>query len=123
MKIASGLCVLLFAPASGVFARAQQKLEPEEAKAHVGEQATVCGSVRDVHYAEHTKGNPTLIYLDRSYPGEVFMILIAGRDRPKFGDPERKYTAKRVCVGGVIGVYDGVPIITAHGPGVIKVQE
>ena len=123
MKIASGLCVLLFALLSGVLVCAQQKLEPEEAKAHVGEQATVCGSVRDVHYAEHTKGKPTLIYLDRSYPGEVFVILIVGRDRSKFGDPERKYAAKRVCVTGVISVYDGVPIIAAHDPGVIKVQE
>ena len=123
MKIASGFCVLLFELVSGVLVCAQQKLEPEEAKSHVGEQATVCGSVRDVHYAEHTKGKPTLIYLDRSYPGEVFAILIAGRDRPKLGDPERRYSAKRVCVTGMIATYNDVPAITARNPEAIKVQE
>jgi hypothetical protein len=98
---------------------AQQKLTTAEANAHVGEQATVCGLVASTHHAATSRGQPTFINLDKPYPNEVFTILIWGSDRPKFGNPEQKYSGKHVCVTGTIGSYRGVPEIIAHDPGVL----
>jgi len=88
MRSASGLLVLIFALGSAVSSFAEQRLTATQAKAHVGEQATVCGSVAGVHYATRSKGEPTFINLDKPYPDQIFTILIWGSDRPKFGNPE-----------------------------------
>jgi hypothetical protein len=59
-----------------------------EAKSHIGERATVCGNVVSIHYATRSKGSPTFLNLDESYPKQIVTILIWGNDRPNFGDPE-----------------------------------
>jgi len=70
----------------------QEKLSATEAKNHVGEKATVCGTVASARYAESTKGQPTFLNLDKPYPHHIFTILIWGSDRRTF--------EKRVCVTG-----------------------
>lgn len=122
MRIASGLLVLILVLCSAVCSFAQQRLTATEAKAHVGEQATVCGSVTGVHYATRSKGEPTFINLDKPYPDQVFTILIWGSDRPKFGNPEKKYSRARVCATGTISIFRDVPEIVAHDPAAIKLQ-
>jgi hypothetical protein len=69
---------------------AQQKLSANAAKNHVGETATVCGSVVSTRYAASTKGQPTFLNLDKPYPNQVFTVLIWG-SRSKFGTPESEY--------------------------------
>jgi hypothetical protein len=59
-------------------------LTAEEAKAHIGENATVCGIVAGVHYAATSKGQPTFVNLDKPYPDQPFTILIWGDDLAKF---------------------------------------
>ena len=44
--------------------RAEQRLSPIEARAHVGEHATVCGTVASGHYAMRSGGRPTFLNLD-----------------------------------------------------------
>ena len=122
MRSTSGLLVLMCALCCGVHSSAQQKLTSAEATAHVGEHATVCGSVASVHYATRSKGEPTFINLDKPYPNQIFTILIWGNDRPKFGDPEQKYSGKHVCATGMITVFREVPEIVAHDPAAIKLQ-
>ena len=93
-----------------------------EAKNHVGEKATVCGQVAGARYATRSHGNPTFINLDQAYPNQIFTIVIWGEDRPKFGDPERRYSGKHLCVTGLITLYRGTAETTAHEPSQITVQ-
>lgn len=98
-------------------------LAAEQAKDHVGENATVCGKVVDSHYASRSRGQPTFLNVDKRYPNQIFTIVIWGSDRPKFGDPEAKYGDKEVCVTGKITNYRGVPETTANDPGQIELSK
>jgi DNA/RNA endonuclease YhcR with UshA esterase domain len=111
---------LLFATVVVSIASAQQKLLPSEAKAHIGEPATVCGTVVSSRFAASTKGQPTFLNLDKPYPSHVFTVLIWGESRSKFGSPETEYKDKRVCVTGTITEYRGVPEIVVDDPKQIK---
>ena len=91
-------------------------LTPQQAGAHVGEVATVCGSVASAKYSARTKGQPTFLNLDRPYPQHIFTIVIWGSDRPKFGTPEVALAGKSICVNGTIKAYRGSPEIVATDP-------
>jgi hypothetical protein len=97
-------------------------LPAEQAKDHVGETATVCGQVASVHYAYKTGGHPTFLNLDAPYPRQIFTVVIWGRDRPKFGAPEKRYLNKHICAKGSIRVFRGQPEIIAQSPKQIKEQ-
>jgi len=101
---------------------AQKRLGTAEAKAHIGEVATVCGSVVSTHYATSTKGRPTFLNLDKPYPNQIFTILIWGSERAKFGTPEINYKDRRVCVTGTIAEYRGLPEVVADDPKQIAVE-
>jgi hypothetical protein len=94
-----------------------------EAKNHVGETATVCGRVASTHFAEKVKGLPTFMNLDMPYPKQIFTIVIWGTDRPKFGNPERTYRDKNVCVSGKITIHLGKPQIIPSKPSQIQIQK
>jgi hypothetical protein len=98
-------------------------LTAAEAKNHVGETATVCGRVASIHFAEKAKGLPTFMNLDMPYPQQIFTIVIWGTDRPKFGNPERTYRNKNVCVSGKITSHRGTPEIVITTPGQIQIQK
>ena len=93
-----------------------QSYTTEEAIAHLGERATVCGTVYGGYYARHSRGKPTFLNLDGNYPHQKFTLVIWGRDRYKFHSPERELKGQRVCADGVIGVYRGVPQIVLKSP-------
>jgi hypothetical protein len=114
--------LICLATASVLFAQSRN-LTSTEAKNHIGERATVCGSVVSTHYAARTKGSPTFLNLDEPYPKQIFTILIWGSDRSKFGDPEAKYGNKNVCVTGLIKDYKGVPEVIAEQPSQIEIQK
>jgi hypothetical protein len=122
MRRASGLIVLVFVLGCGVYSYAQQRLTAANAKDHVGEQATVCGSVADVHYAVHSKGQPTFLNFDNPHPYQTFTIVIFGSDLPNFENPQRKYSGKKVCVTGTIKIFKVAPEIVAHNPSAIELQ-
>src|ERR1700722_8794431 len=82
------------------FVQAQKTLTAAEAKNHIGEAKTVCGEVASTHHATTSRGSPTFINLDKSYPNEIFTVLIWGSDRSKFGDPDQNYRKKRICATG-----------------------
>ncbi len=92
----------------------------EEASGHIGENATVCGIVSSGYYARSSRGKPTFINLDGRYPNQAFTVVIWGDHRSKFGQPERKYTGKRICVTGVIDMYRGIPQIIVNQPAQIQ---
>jgi len=41
----------------------------------------------------------------------------------KFGDPERRYANKKVCVTGLNKDYEGVPELVAEQPSQIEIQK
>jgi hypothetical protein len=75
-----------------------------------------------LHYAYKTGGHPTFLNLDRPYPHQFFTVVIWGKDRSKFGEPEKRYRNKNICVKGLISVYRGQPEIVARTPGQVKVK-
>jgi hypothetical protein len=61
--------------------------------------------------------------LDMPYPQQIFTIVIWGTDRPKFGNPERTYRHKNVCVSGKITNHRGIPEIIVNTPAQIQIQK
>jgi hypothetical protein len=88
LRLFAFILVAIIAPG---LVRAQHHLTASEARAHVGESATVCGEVVSTRFASSTKGRPTFLNLDKPYPGQIFTIVIWGEDRAKFGAPEETY--------------------------------
>ncbi len=99
---------------------AQKKLSPAEAKDHIGETATVCGTVVTTRYAASTRGQPTFLNLDKPYPSQVFTVVIWGNNRSKFGTPESDFKGKHICVTGEITEYRGTAEVVAANPKQIK---
>jgi hypothetical protein len=64
---------------------AAAELTSQQAASHVGETATVCGTVASANYAVRTNRQPTFLNLDQPYPRQVFTIVIWGSDRSKCG--------------------------------------
>ena len=91
-------------------------LSTYEAKNHIGEVATICGTVVSGYYARNSRGEPTFLNMDKPYPNQPFTIVIWGEDRMKFGDPLQKYKGHHVCVEGFIDSYRGIPQIVARDP-------
>jgi hypothetical protein len=108
--------------ATGLYAQTG-RITAAEAKNHIGERATVCGTVVSVHYASGSKGQPTFLNLDEPYPKQIFTILIWGSDRAKFGNVESKYQDAHVCVTGKITEYRGTPETVANEPGQIEIEK
>lgn len=104
-------------------AAAATTLTAEQAKNHVGENATVCGVVASTHYAASSRGTPTFVNLDKPYPNQVFTILIWGEDLEKFSPRPSTWESKRVCATGVISSYRGSPEIVAKSPAQIRLEE
>jgi hypothetical protein len=95
-------------------------ITPEEAPAHAGETATICGTVESSHFAPRSRGQPTFLDFDRPYPNETFTALIWGSERPKFGEPEKTMQGTRVCVTGKIELYRGRPELILRDPEQLK---
>jgi hypothetical protein len=123
MRRIACLCVL-----AGIFLQPTasngqtETLTAAQAKDHIGEKATVCGTVASARYADRTNGQPTFLNLDKPYPDAIFTILIWGSDRGKFGQPEIKYANAKVCVTGQISSYRGAPEIIVSDPSQIALQ-
>ena len=103
------LCLVLVS----LGAAAPPTLTATEAKKHVGENATVCGLVVDVHFASGSKGLPTFVNLDKPYPNQIFTVLIWGDDLPRFTENPAKWQGRKICATGTISEYRGSPEIVA----------
>jgi len=100
----------------------QIRISPMDAEKHIGEQATVCGNVASATFASSTRGQPTFLNLEKPYPSQIFTVVIWGRNRSQFGNPETTYKSKNICVTGRIEDYKGVPEIEVREPGQMKLD-
>jgi len=116
-----GIILLSFALTALELYAAQ--LTPAQAKDHVGETATVCGLVASTRYAPASNGQPTFLNLERAYPNQIFTVVIWGRNRAKFRQPDREYDGKKICVTGRIESYRGTPQIEATTPTQIRLPQ
>ena len=101
--------------ASVTFWAQGKKLTTSEAKYRIGEQATVCGRVASGRHTR-ARGNPTFLDLDKAYPNQPFTVLIWGKDRAKFRNPEETYRNKKICVTGRVGSDRGEPEMIISNP-------
>ena len=92
-------------------------LSAADAKAHVGEQATVCGVVKSARWASNSNRRPTFLNLDEAYPRQLFTVVIFEENRGKFTPPpETQFDKKRICVSGKIEDFRGTPEIIVSAP-------
>lgn len=89
-------------------------------KATIWRQSGQAGGLQGLVFGPETN-RLTLLGL-RLYPNQVFTILIWGSDRGKFGNPERDYSRKNICVTGAIQEYRGAAEIVARNPSQITVR-
>jgi len=121
LTIALALCLAACAP---LYARTPkaQIITAEQARDHIGERATVCDRVASAHYASRSRGGPTFLNLGRPYPHAIFTVVIWSKDRARFGQPEKLYRDKHVCVSGFISVYRGQADMTVRNPAEIQIR-
>jgi len=105
------LLVLFLSLSLPAWALQNKRLTAAQAKDHVGERATVCGTVANASFAEKTKGSPTFLNFEKPFPRQLFTAVIWGDDRPKFGQPEVEYQGKKICVTGEIKLFRKRPEI------------
>ncbi len=97
-------------------------LSTEAAAGHVGSRAVVCGAVVNSVFASGTRGQPTFLNLDRTFPDQPFDLVIWGRNRNAFpSPPEVAYQGEHVCAAGRITEHQGVPRIEVSSPSQIRI--
>jgi endonuclease YncB( thermonuclease family) len=97
------------------------RLDLREALSHAGEVVVACGSVAATKHATRVAGAPTFLDLGRPHPEQELTIVIWGADRAVFGEPEKTYRGKRVCVTGKLRLHQGHPQIACSDPSQIEV--
>lgn len=105
------IILVLFCAACAASSATTDKITPDQARAHVGKRATVCGVVASANFATRSRRQPTFLNLDKPYPDHIFTAVIWIEDRPKFGTPETEMKGKRICVSGLVEQYQGRPQI------------
>ena len=116
----AGLAYLLTLGSPAVWALSS--ISPEEAINHVGERATVCGTVVSAKYSTRSNGQPTFLNLDRPYPRQVFTALVWGRDRPKFSYAPESLEGHDIYVEGLIKSHKGTAEMIVQDPAQLTLQ-
>lgn len=101
---------------AGLAAHAADSITPAQVKDFVGKKATVCGVVASATYLEKGKDQPTLLNLDQAYPKQIFTVVILGKDRKKFGTPEKDFAKKKLCATGGVTTFKNIPQIVVSDP-------
>ncbi len=115
--------ILALLPLLAVAAHAADPVTPAQAKDFIGKNATVCGVVASATYLEKAKDQPTLINLDQPYPKQIFTVVILGKDRKKFGRPEKDFASKRLCATGAVTAFKSLPQIVVSDPKQVSVVD
>ena len=104
-----------------------KRVEPAEAKSHLGENAIVCGKVIETRVAKNGLagyGLPASYYVDAPASNPIFYFIdfVPG---PEAADKTRPdYNGKRMCVTGKISTsQQGVPFVMALKHSQVKPEE
>jgi len=106
-------------------ASAQERaLAGADVKAHVGERATVCGTVVGTKYLEKSPMKLTFLNFDRAYPNQTFTAVIYPEVRARFtAAPDSAFLNKRLCVTGPITLYRDAPQIVVASEKDVTVRD
>jgi DNA/RNA endonuclease YhcR with UshA esterase domain len=85
---------------------------PREAAQHVGDTATITGTVDGVH--QSGKGN-IFLNMGGKYPNQAFTAFIPSASAAQFSNPQQ-YEGRTVAVSGKISLYHGKPEIIVTSP-------
>jgi micrococcal nuclease len=89
---------------------------------YVGDTVQFCSEVYSTRFYEGTKNKPTILVLRSNISEPLLTVLIPGADRQTFaGTPETIYADRRVCISGLVQLYNGAPQIVVHKREQIKV--
>ncbi|MGB7099745.1 MAG: hypothetical protein WBD95_13400 [Xanthobacteraceae bacterium] len=115
MKTIIAICVLALGatPAPAL----AETIQPTDAQAHVGQTATIEGTVSEVHFANRSE--TTFIDFVGNYPNNAFTAVIFKEDAAKFPSVEG-LTGKTVDVTGSIDLYKGKPEIILRSADQLK---
>jgi DNA/RNA endonuclease YhcR with UshA esterase domain len=91
---------------------------PQEAPKHVGETATITGTVDGVH--QSGKGN-IFLNMGGKYPNQAFTAFIPSSSAAQFSNPQQ-YEGRTVAVSGKITLYKGKPEIIVNSPSQISAK-
>lgn len=84
-----------------------------QAKYHIGQTATVCGTV--VSSRKTAKAKAIYLNFDRMHPHQDFYATIWEYNGPNFSyDPETYFVNKKICVTGKVTIYDDIPRISIN---------
>lgn len=109
----------------------EKKINAADAKKHVCEEATVCGTVAEVacrlgreEVACGLLGGSelvtTFLNLEKPFPNQALTVVIPGQFRRSFG-PEVEYTGIHICITGLIDYYLEGIAIQVQNPSQIRV--
>jgi hypothetical protein len=96
---------------SATLAMTAQTIPASEAPKHVGEQATVCGIVANKHVASQSRGKPTFLDIDKSYPNQSLTVVVWESDIGSVGSLPK---SGQICAIGRIDQYRGGAQIVLH---------
>ncbi len=84
-----------------------------QAKYHIGNKATICGTV--VSTRRTKKANAVYLNFDRIYPNQDFYATVWDSNSPNFSyDPETYLQGRKVCVTGMVAVFDDIARISIN---------
>lgn len=93
-----------------------------QARQHVGNQVTVCGTV--VSTRKTAKAKAIYLNFDRMHPNQDFYATIWEYNGPNFSyDPETYLMDKRICVTGKITLFDDIPRISINNEKEVRLYE
>lgn len=113
MKTIIAICILTL----GATPALAETIQPTDAQAHVGQTATIEGTVSEVHFANRSE--TTFIDFGGTYPDNAFTAVILKEDAAKFPSVEG-LTGKTVDVTGSIDLYKGKPEIILRSADQLK---
>lgn len=84
-----------------------------QAKYHIGSKATICGTV--VSTRRTKKSNALYLNFDRMYPNQDFYATVWDYNSPNFSyNPETYLQGRKVCVTGMVSVFDDIARISIN---------
>ncbi|MBT5891516.1 MAG: hypothetical protein HOH24_07620 [Chromatiales bacterium] len=86
-------------------------ISPGETVGHLGETATVCGTVASGMQFPKLDGEPTFMNIGKPFPDQDFTVLIWGKNAGLFDQPLKRLKGKDICVTGLIVDGDSTPLI------------
>ncbi|MBK8583746.1 MAG: DNA/RNA non-specific endonuclease [Flavobacteriales bacterium] len=84
-----------------------------QAKYHIGNKATICGTI--VSTRRTKKANALYLNFDRMYPNQDFYATVWDSNSPNFSyDPETYLQGRKVCVTGMVSVFNDIARISIN---------